>query len=177
MQDSLAQAFGAIAFVIGAVAFWQKDDNRFRYQMMLFCLVMSIHFALIGASVAAIGVIINALRSYASIKTQSPKVMWFFIGLIFLMTLPNLNHLPELMTVIGSCVATWALFSKKGIQLRFLILFNSCCWFTHNIWLGSIGGTLVEATFILTNLMTIYRLHQSNKSTLPSSFSQKNKQI
>ncbi|WP_162812503.1 YgjV family protein, partial [Vibrio cholerae] len=30
-----------------------------------------------------------------------------------------------------------------------------------NIWLGSIGGTLVESTFIVTNLMTIYRLHKS----------------
>jgi hypothetical protein len=90
--------------------------------------------------------------------------MWFFIALMWLMTLPNITHFFELLTVIGSSVATWALFSKQGITLRSLILFNSFCWVSHNIWLGSIGGSLVESTFIITNLLTIYRLYQSSKN-------------
>lgn len=69
-----------------------KDDMRFRYQMMAFCFIMGIHFTLMGATVAAIGVIINGIRSFASIKTQSRKVMWFFIALMWLMTLPNITH-------------------------------------------------------------------------------------
>ncbi|MGR4989970.1 MULTISPECIES: YgjV family protein [Vibrio] len=163
MENWLAQAVGGIAFMVGVMAFWQKDDMRFRYQMMAFCFIMGIHFTLMGATVAAIGVIINGIRSFASIKTQSRKVMWFFIALMWLMTLPNITHFFELLTVIGSSVATWALFSKQGITLRSLILFNSFCWVSHNIWLGSIGGSLVESTFIITNLLTIYRLYQSNK--------------
>ena len=82
MENAIAQGIGGIAFLVGVMAFWQKDDMRFRYQMMMFCLIMGIHFTLMGATVAAIGVMINALRSYASIKTQSRKVMWFFIGLM-----------------------------------------------------------------------------------------------
>ncbi|MDW2095467.1 YgjV family protein, partial [Vibrio sp. 1866] len=60
-------------------------------------------------------------------------------------------------------VATWALFSKQGIALRSLILFNSFCWVSHNLWLGSIGGSLVESTFIVTNLLTIYRLFHAQE--------------
>ncbi|QLK47737.1 YgjV family protein [Vibrio owensii] len=164
MESWLAQSIGGIAFMIGVMAFWQKDDMRFRYQMMAFCFIMGIHFTLMGATVAAIGVIINGIRSFASIKTQSRKVMWFFIALMWLMTLPNITHFFELLTVIGSSVATWALFSKQGITLRSLILFNSFCWVSHNIWLGSIGGSLVESTFIITNLLTIYRLYKSSKN-------------
>ncbi|WP_256929519.1 YgjV family protein, partial [Vibrio parahaemolyticus] len=63
----------------------------------------------------------------------------------------------------GSSVATWALFSKQGITLRSLILFNSFCWVSHNLWLGSIGGSLVESTFIVTNLLTIYRLFHAQE--------------
>ncbi|MDC5819084.1 YgjV family protein [Vibrio europaeus] len=169
MENWLAQIVGGFAFIIGVMAFWQKDDTRFRYQMMVFCLVMGVHFILMGATVAAIGVIINAVRSFASIKTQSRKVMWFFIGLMWLMTLPNITHLFEFMTVVGSSVATWALFSKQGIALRSLILFNSLCWVVHNIWLGSIGGSLIEATFIVTNLITIVRLYRSTPSDKPLS--------
>jgi hypothetical protein len=160
MENWVTQGVGGLAFCIGVMAFWQKDDMRFRYQMMIFCFVMSIHFILMGAMVAAIGVIINAIRSYVSIKTQSRKVMWFFIGLMWVMTLPNITQFFEFITVLGSSVATWALFTKQGVTLRSFILFNSLCWISHNIWLGSIGGSLVEGAFIVTNLVTIYRLHQ-----------------
>ncbi|EJB8584642.1 YgjV family protein [Vibrio parahaemolyticus] len=163
MENGLAQGIGGIAFLVGVMAFWQKDDLLFRYQMMAFCFIMGIHFTLMGAAVAAIGVIINGIRSFASIKTQSRKVMWFFIALMWLMTLPNITHFFELLTVIGSSVATWALFSKQGIALRSLILFNSFCWVSHNLWLGSIGGSLVESTFIVTNLLTIYRLFHAQE--------------
>ncbi len=164
MDNGLAQGIGVIAFIVGVMAFLQKDDFRFRYQMVAFCLIMGIHFVLLGAIAAAIGVVINGIRSFASIKTQSRKVMWFFIALMWLMTLPNISHFFEFLTVFGSSVATWALFSKQGITLRCLILFNSLCWISHNIWLGSIGGTLAESTFILTNLVTIYRLYSANNA-------------
>ncbi|POF54371.1 YgjV family protein, partial [Vibrio vulnificus] len=38
------------------------------------------------------------------------------------------------------------------------------CWVSHNLWLGSIGGSLVESTFIVTNLFTIYRLFQQRSA-------------
>lgn len=164
MESVVAQSIGGIAFLIGLMAFWQKDDTRFRYQMMAFCFTIGIHFVLMGAMVAAVGAIINGIRGYVSIKTQSRKVMWLFIVLMWAMTLPNVTHFVELMTVIGSSVATWGLFSRQGITLRFLILFNSFCWATHNIWLGSIGGSLVESCFVLINLLTIYRLYKEKKT-------------
>lgn len=92
MENGLAQGIGGIAFMVGVMAFWQKDDLRFRYQMMAFCFIMGVHFVLLGATVAAIGVVINGIRSFASIKTQSRKVMWFFIAMMWLMTLPNMSH-------------------------------------------------------------------------------------
>ncbi|WP_428773323.1 YgjV family protein [Vibrio sp.] len=176
MEDWLAQLVGGAAFLIGVIAFWQKDDLNFRYQMVAFCLVMSVHFVLMGATVAAIGVAINGIRSFASIKLRSKAVMWFFLALMWLMTLPNVSHILELFTVVGSSVATWALFCKQGITLRALILFNSVCWVSHNIWLGSIGGSLVEASFIVTNLVTIYRIHR-NSSDHQNSMTAENESV
>ncbi|UUM32379.1 YgjV family protein [Vibrio japonicus] len=163
METWLAQGVGGIAFVIGLVAFWQKNDLHFRYHMVVFCFFMAIHFFLMGALVATIGVILNGLRSLASIKTQSKEVMWFFILSMWVLTLPNIDSIFELITVFGSSIATWALFTKQGIKLRLFILLNSICWITHNIWLGSIGGSLVEGCFIITNLITIYRLYKLNR--------------
>lgn len=154
----LAQAIGGIAFFIGVLAFLQKEDLHFRYFMVAFCFVMAIHFTMMGAIVGAIGVTVNGIRAFVSTKTRSKYAMWFFIALLIVMTLPKVASPIELLPVIGSAVGTWALFSAQGLKMRTLILFNSSCWFAHNIWIGSIGGSLMEGTFIVTNLVTIYRL-------------------
>ncbi|WBA82037.1 YgjV family protein [Endozoicomonas sp. GU-1] len=163
----IAQLVGGFAFLIGIMAFWQKDDVKFRYQMTAFSLVMALHFVLMGATVAAIGAVINSLRSYASVKSQSKILMAMFIVLLICLTLPNVEQWYEVPTIIGSVVATWALFSARGIPLRSLILLNSCCWLVHNLLTGSIGGSLIEATFVVTNSITIYKLYKAAVVSVP----------
>ena len=160
----IAQLIGAIAFMIGVMAFWQKDDIKFRYQMAGYCLVMTMHFLMLGATVAAIGSAINGLRIYSSSKSQSKILMAIFMALLLGLTLPNVEQWYEIPTIVGSVMATWALFSVKGIALRSLILVNSCCWLIHNVLTGSIGGSLIEATFIVANSFTIYRLMTQDRS-------------
>lgn len=162
----LAQAIGGIAFLLGIWAFSQKNDLRFRYGMVAFCFIMAIHFMMMGAIIGAIGVTINGIRSFVSIKTQSKTIMWFFILLLFGMTLPKVSTLFELLPIIGSAVGTWALFSVQGIKMRSLILFNSSCWFIYNLWVGSIGGSLIEGTFIVANSIMIYHLYRMKKDLL-----------
>lgn len=165
LEMSFAQIVGCVAFTVGIIAFSQKSDVRFRYILTLFSLLMATHFFMMGATVAGIGAAINATRIYVSLKTQSRKLMWVFIALMWVMTLPLMTHFFELLTVIGSSLATWALFSRQGIALRFFILCNTVCWLIHNFWIGSIGGTLVEGSFLFINLLTMYRLYINNEIT------------
>ena len=90
--------------------------------------------------------------------------MAIFMALLLGLTLPNVEQWYEIPTIAGSVIATWALFSVKGIALRSLILVNSCCWLIHNVLAGSIGGSLIEATFIVANSFTIYRLMTQDRS-------------
>ena len=164
LEMSFPQVVGCIAFFVGIAAFSQKSDVRFRYILTVFSVLMAVHFFMMGATVAGIGAAINATRIYASLKTQSRKLMWIFITLMWVMTLPLITHFFELLTVMGSSLATWALFSKQGIALRFFILCNTVCWLIHNFWIGSIGGTLVEGSFLFINLMTMYRLYSNGEA-------------
>lgn len=79
------------------------------------------------------------------------------------MGLPQLEHSYELLTIFGSSVATWALFKTQGIQMRLLVMLNSLCWVINNVLLGSIGGTLMELTFIIVNSLTIVRMHRAGQ--------------
>ena len=164
LELDFAQSVGLLAFIVGASAFLHQDGNRFRLHLTVFQIVLCSHFILMGAFTAAFGCGISALRSYASTKTKSNKVMWFFVSLLWLMGLPSLQHSYELLTIFGASVATWGLFQAEGIKLRLLILFNSFCWLTNNLLLGSIGGTLMESTFIIVNLYTISRMLISRRT-------------
>ncbi len=158
MAIDVAQGVGLFAFLIGATAFLQKDGRKFRLHLMVFQVVLCSHFILMGAMVAAISCGVSALRSYASTKTKSLWVMSAFIVLLWLMGIPQLSQYYELLTLFGASVATYGLFRTQGIAMRLLVLFNSFCWLTNNLLLGSIGGSLMEATFILVNGYTIARM-------------------
>ncbi|MGF1868731.1 YgjV family protein [Photobacterium indicum] len=159
----LPQTIGIVAFLIGATAFLHQDGHKFRLHLTVFQIVLCSHFILMGAVTAAVGCGISALRSYASTRTQSSLVMWFFIGLLWVMGLLNVEHSYEILTIFGASVATWGLFKARGIHMRLLILFNSFCWLTNNLLLGSIGGTMMEATFIIVNAVTIYKMYRNSK--------------
>lgn len=156
---NLAQTIGMVAFFIGATAFLHSDGRRFRLHLMLFQIVLCSHFVMMGALVAAFGCGISAIRSYASTKTQSTPVMLFFIAMLWVMGVPQLEHNYEILTIFGSSVATYALFKMQGITMRLLVMFNSFCWIINNFLLGSIGGTLMELTFIMVNSVTILRMY------------------
>ncbi|MCF1428831.1 MAG: YgjV family protein [Shewanella sp.] len=51
--------------------------------------------------------------------------------------------------------------SIEGIIMGLLIMFNSFCWLTNNILLGSIADTLMELTFSSINLITGWRMHKA----------------
>jgi hypothetical protein len=49
------------------------------------------------------------------------------------------------------------LFRARGLALRLCMLAGGLCWTSHNID-GSIGGSLIETTFLFVNCHTMYRM-------------------
>ncbi|PTF35837.1 hypothetical protein BUY60_15765, partial [Staphylococcus epidermidis] len=41
--------------------------------------------------------------------------------------------------------------------------FSTCCWVIHNFWAGSIGGTMIEGSFLLMNGLNIIRFWRMQK--------------
>ncbi len=77
--------------------------------------------------------------------------------------LAKFHHPVELLPVIGTIVSTWALFRCKGLTMRCVMWFSTCCWVIHNFWAGSIGGTMIEGSFLLMNGLNIIRFWRMQK--------------
>lgn len=50
--------------------------------------------------------------------------------------------------------------------MRCVMWFSTCCWVIHNFWAGSIGGTMIEGSFLLMNGLNIIRFWRMQKREL-----------
>lgn len=123
---------------------FNRDERRFKKQLSVYSAVIGVHFFLLGTYPAGASAILNAIRTLITLRTRSLWVMAIFIVLTGGIGLAKFHHPVELLPVIGTIVSTWALFRCKGLTMRCVMWFSTCCWVIHNFWAGSIGGTMIE---------------------------------
>lgn len=156
--NPLAQSVGLIAFGLGILTFAQRNDQRLRIFLTVFCGVIGVHFLLLGVPSAAYAAWLSGVRSYVSVHTRHVAVMGFFLLVIWLTAIPVITQPVQWLAVIGSTLGTWALYREHGIWMRAIIWAGTACWLVHNIMISSIGGMLIESCFLLVNGHTMFRL-------------------
>ncbi|GKW25408.1 YgjV family protein [Pectobacterium polonicum] len=156
-QYWIAQSVGVLAFVVGITMFFNRNDQKFKIQLSAYSAVIGLHFFLMGANAAGASALLNSARTLISLKTHNILVMFVFISLTLLFGLSGMKHAMELLPIAGTVASTWALFRTSGLTTRCVMWCSTACWVAHNIWLGSIGGSLIEGSFLLMNGFNIIR--------------------
>ncbi|OJI22450.1 Inner membrane protein YgjV [Vibrio vulnificus] len=159
-EIDLAQALGFLSFGLGISTFYQKNDRHLKILMLVFNLNHLLHFLLLGSMLSALSALLSALRTTTSIFTSSKWVAAIFILIGIVSGLGMAEHWWELWPIVGTVIGTYSLFVLSGIRMRIGFLAGATCWLINNILVGSIGGTLLEMTVIIMNLITIYRLYR-----------------
>jgi hypothetical protein len=159
-ENPLAQFFGLLSFGLGIFCFYQRDDRRLKIVMFVMQFSNCLHFALLGAHTAAISSVFSVTRTGLSLYTRSRLVAWLFIAAIMAIGIWLAKTWQDMLPIIGSCIGTYALFCLRGIPMRLAFLVGACFWLSNNIWVGSLGGTLLEITLISVNLRTIFKLRR-----------------
>ncbi len=162
-DNPLAQFFGLLSFALGIFCFYQRDDRKLKIVMFAMQLNNCIHFALLGAPTAVLSSVFSVVRTGLSLYTRSWIVAWLFILVSFGLGLWLAKTWQDMLPIIGSCIGTYALFCLQGIRMRVAFLIGACFWLSNNIWVGSLGGTLLEITLISVNLRTIYKLRRQGR--------------
>lgn len=159
-EIDLAQALGFLRFGLGISTFYQKNDRHLKILMLVFNLNHLLHFLLLGSMLSALSALLSALRTTTSIFTSSKWVAAILILIGIVSGLGMAEHWWELWPIVGTVIGTYSLFVLSGIRMRIGFLAGATCWLINNILVGSIGGTLLEMTVIIMNLITIYRLYR-----------------
>lgn len=162
-EISLAQALGFVSFALGIAAFYQKDDKKLKVVMVVFNINHMVHFFLLGAVTAGFSALLSAFRTALSVKFQSKLLAYFFIGCNLAVGFYLAEQWLDLLPIAGACIGTYALFCLEGIKMRLAFLAGALCWLSNNIVVGSIGGTLLEATLLSVNVITMLRLYRQQR--------------
>lgn len=159
----VAQSLGLLSFALGIACFYQKQDIKLKQLMVLLNINNALHFFLLGGITACISSLISAVRNALAIKFHSAWLAALFIAITLALGLPLIHHPADWLPLLGGCIGSYAVFCCTGIKLRVIFLLGALCWLLNNIWLGSIGGTLLETMLLFTNLRTIYLLRKQAK--------------
>ena len=116
-----------------------------------------------GAYPAGMSAELNTIRTLVSMRTRKLWVMTLFIILTLVLGLAKLQHAMELLPIVGTLASTWALFRCKGLTVRCVMWCATACWVIHNFWLGSIGGTMIEGSFLVMNGLNTIRFRRMQK--------------
>ena len=162
---SAAQCVGYVAFAVGVSAFLQKSDRKLKALNATQSLVYSVHFTLLGNFSAAACSLLAGFRSFAALKTRSPLLAGAIIALNVVFGLVFAKGGVGWLPVIGSCLGTLGFFFMRGVRMRLVLLGGTFLWLANNILSGSIGGTALEATIAMVNIVTMTRIFLSRSET------------
>lgn len=116
-----------------------------------------------GASAAGMSAELNAIRSVVATRTRNVWIMALFIALTLGLGGWELKHPVEVLPIVGTIASTWALFRCRGLTTRCVMWCSTACWVIHNLWLGSLGGSLIEGSFLLINGYNIVRFYRMQR--------------
>jgi hypothetical protein len=163
---SPAQVVGYIALVLGVTSFLQKSDRRLKFFNAVQSLVYALHFVLLGHLPACASSLVSSLRSFLALRFSS---LWLGAAMIAVnlgLGVAFATSWAGWLPVIGSCIATYAIFTMRGIPFRLVLLASTLLWLANDIVTGSIGGSILELANAVINISTMVRMARAQAGSL-----------
>ncbi|MDF7681782.1 YgjV family protein [Enterobacteriaceae bacterium ESL0689] len=153
----IGQCIGILAFFIGLTVFIQRDDKKLKQRLVIYSSCISLHYFFLGATPAGVSALLTSVRTLISIYFRKKIFMYIFIFLVLALAAPDIKHGMEILPVSGTVMSTIAFFTATRLKLRVIMWLSTAQWVAYNLWLGTIGGTLIETSFLIINGIAILR--------------------
>ncbi len=154
----LSQILAGLSFGLDLLAF-----QFIRRQCSLLTLacstsLMAFHFWLLGENSACGLMALAASRYLLAIVTTSQRVKGGFLCASVLCSGLTWQHPTDIFPLAGSLLMTIAAFQPTAAGLRLITLGGSLCWLINNVLAGSPMAIVMEGTFMLSTLVSYWRL-------------------
>lgn len=154
----LSQLLASASFILDLLAF--QFSRRAISLALLACStsLLSVHFWLLDGNSASALMALAACRYLVAIVTTRRGMKWGFLAASLLCGLMTWQHMFDALPLAGSLMMTLAAFQADAMRLRIFTLSGSLFWLINNILAGSPVAVAMETTFMLSTLISYWRL-------------------
>lgn len=164
LATALGQVCGLVALGFCIAGFANKNDDRLMVLLISANVAFALMFAFFESWTAAALTVLVILRIALARKFQgSWRIMAVMLAINLVVAVVTWRVPTDVFPLTAAVLGTVGMFLLRGISLRIVLGLAALSWMLNNIVIGSVGGTLAEGMVLVTNIITIIRLHRLKK--------------
>lgn len=156
----LSQIFAAVAFGFGIVAFQCTGRRRILVCKATQMIFYGVHFVALGRHGAAALMAVNAARDLTALRTTRRSVAVIFILLAVVGFLATVTHPLGYLGLVAVIFGSIGSFAAREGVMRLMYMTGCSLWLAHNILLGSPVAILMEACFLASQIVGLWRFQR-----------------
>ena len=155
----LSQILVGFACLLDMISFQFKKRESVLLCFLASIVLISAHFWLLDQKTAAAMGLVGMGRYLVSIFWTLPVLRYVFLLAAVLATFLTYSGWLSLLALVASGVNTIGAFSPRDQYMRLWVLAGTVLWLTHNIFVQTPLGILIEFLFLSSNILGYYRFY------------------
>ena len=157
----LSQVIVFAAYVTLGVTYFVRTKKAVLIYMTVAGGLFLTHYVLLAAwtAVAVNGVcVLRNLWFYYNDRTnKNHEYISLFTCIALLLGFSLVTYATpwDLLSLVAGVATTWGVWQKNVQIYRYTMIFNSACWITYNIYLGSIFAIIGEIALLVSNIISL----------------------
>jgi Bacterial inner membrane protein len=155
-----SQIVAAGAFACGMTSYQFRERRTVLFWLTGLALLNGCHFVLLDRTTPAVMMLLTAVRYVAAIYSRQRWLLYLFliaaIGSIALTYSGPLSWL----ALGGVLCGTVGSFQASDRLMRRCFMTGNCCWLAHNLFAQTPVATLMEASFLTSNVIGYWRFYR-----------------
>ena len=158
------QFFGLVALALCVLSFAHKRDERLMLLLISANVAFALQFFFFQSWTAAVLTALVIVR--IELARRYPHNIGMMAGMLAISAVAALltwQSWADLPPVVAMVLGTVGMFMLRGIPMRVFLGLAALAWMASHALIGAVGGLLAEALVLITNMITIYRIHRANR--------------
>ncbi len=156
-----SQIVAALAFLMGLISYQFRQRRAVLLCLTGLALLNACHFLLLDRLTPALIMLLTGARYIAAIYSQRRILLFSFLATAAVTVLLTWNGPLNSLVLAGVCCGTIGSFQKSDRVMRLCFMSGNCCWLTHNLFAATPVATVMEASFLASNILGYRRIHGS----------------
>ena len=151
--------FAGLAFIVAAWQFDRREVILWANVSSFLCFAVELY--LLGALVGSIMMLTAAVTATTAVYTQANRIIVVLIVLPLLLSLTQLAHWYDVLTMLAHITGVLTFFRKTTYAMRVWAPIGTVLWAIHNVIVGAWGQLLADL-FILSSMAVGALRHASS---------------